>query len=146
MLGTTGVVAKMEGIELGNAGQLSRVQAVVDGFGPVDFLKMDSQFAGTKCSANHYAADSFESVLVGAAIQTVPDLVKTTNQRTTSAPPTRPSGTADCNVPPVQSKNFADALRQLIGADKVTYVSLEGAGQAACNSRRPRTCNGSSAS
>jgi predicted esterase len=38
------------------------------------------------------------------------------------------NGTADCNVPPAQSKNLADALSEVIGADKVTYTSLEGAG------------------
>jgi predicted esterase len=38
------------------------------------------------------------------------------------------NGTADCNIPPVQNKNLADALAAVIGADNVTYSSLEGAG------------------
>uniref|UniRef100_A0A7C4KHF3 BD-FAE-like domain-containing protein n=1 Tax=Anaerolinea thermolimosa TaxID=229919 RepID=A0A7C4KHF3_9CHLR len=38
------------------------------------------------------------------------------------------NGTADCNIPPVQNKNLADALSAVIGPEKVTYVSLEGAG------------------
>jgi fermentation-respiration switch protein FrsA (DUF1100 family) len=38
------------------------------------------------------------------------------------------NGTADCNIPPVQNKNLAEALSAVIGADKVTHVSLEGAG------------------
>jgi hypothetical protein len=38
------------------------------------------------------------------------------------------NGTADCNIPPIQNKNLAEALSAVIGVDKVTYVSLEGAG------------------
>jgi hypothetical protein len=79
LLGTTCGVAELEGAELGNADQSSCVQAVVDWFGPIDFLKMDEQFAGTSCAQDHNAADSPESKLVGAEIQSVPDLVATTN-------------------------------------------------------------------
>ena len=31
-------------------------------------------------------------------------------------------------MPPVQGKNLAEALSSVIGADKVTYLTLEGAG------------------
>ena len=132
LLGTTCGVKELEGAELGNADQSSCVQAVVDWFGPIDFLKMDEQFAGSGCPQTHNDANSPESKLVGAAIQTVPDLVKTTNPMNyieVSDPPFFiQNGTADCNIPPVQNKNLADALSAAIGADKVTYVSLEGAG------------------
>lgn len=37
-------------------------------------------------------------------------------------------GTAYCNVPPQQGQLLYDALKPLIGADKVTYTLLEGAG------------------
>jgi acetyl esterase/lipase len=132
LLGTTCGVAELEGSELGNADQSSCVQATVDWFGPIDFLKMDEQFAGTSCSATHNDASSPESKLVGAAIQTVPDLVATTNPMNYITADDTPffieNGTADCNVPPAQNKNFADALTAVIGADKVQYVMLEGAG------------------
>ena len=132
LLGTTCGVAELEGAELGNADQSSCVQAVVDWFGPIDFLKMDEQFAGTSCPQTHDAADSPESKLVGAPIQTVPDLVKTTNPMNfidaSDAPFFIENGTADCNIPPIQNKDLADALSAVIGADKVTYTSLEGAG------------------
>jgi acetyl esterase/lipase len=132
LLGTTCGVAELEGAELGNAEQSSCVQAVIDWFGPIDFLKMDEQFAGTACPQTHDAANSPESMLVGAAIQTVPDLVATTNPMNyitaDDAPFFIENGTADCNIPPVQNKNLADALSAVIGADNVTYVSLEGAG------------------
>lgn len=79
LLGTTCGVKELEG-DLGNNDQSSCVQAVVDWFGPIDFLKMDEQFAGTNCPATHNDASSPESKLVGAAIQTVPDLVKPPTQ------------------------------------------------------------------
>jgi len=105
---------------------------VVDWFGPIDFLKMDEQFAGTGCPTNHNDASSPESKLVGAPIQTVPELVAKTNPMNyitaDDAPFFIEHGTADCNVPPAQSRNLADALSAVIGADKVTYISLEGAG------------------
>ncbi len=132
LLGTTCGVAELEGADLGYADQSSCVQAVVDWFGPIDFLQMDAQFAGTSCPATHDAADSPESKLVGAAIQTVTDLVKTTNPMNyitaADAPFLIENGTADCNIPPAQNQNLADALSAIIGADKVTYVSLAGAG------------------
>lgn len=131
LLGTTCNVTELEG-DLGNADQSSCVQAVVDWFGPIDFLKMDEQFAGTSCGQTYNAANSPEFKLVGAEIQTVPDLVGTTNPMNyidaSDAPFFIENGTADCNIPPIQNKNFADALSVAIGADKVTYISLEGAG------------------
>jgi acetyl esterase/lipase len=132
LLGTTCGTAELEGADLGNADQSSCVQAVVDWFGPIDFLKMDEQFAGTGCPQTHDAADSPESKLVGAAIQSVPDLVATTNPMNyiteDDAPFFIENGTADCNIPPIQNKNLADALSALIGTEKVVYISLEGAG------------------
>lgn len=132
LLGTTCGVAELEGAELGYADQSSCVQAVVDWFGPIDFLAMDEQFAGTSCPATHNDAGSPESKLVGAPIQTVLDLVATTNPMNyitaDDAPFLIQNGTADCNIPPVQNQNLAEALSAVIGADKVTYISLEGAG------------------
>lgn len=131
LLGTTCGVAELEG-DLGNNDQSSCVQAVVDWFGPIDFLKMQEQLTEAGCSANTDDASSPESKLVGAAIQTVPEKVALTNPMNyitaDDAPFLIENGTADCNIPPVQNKNLADALSAVIGADKVNYVSLEGAG------------------
>jgi acetyl esterase/lipase len=132
LLGTTCGVTELEGAELGNADQSSCVQAVVDWFGPIDFLNMDEQFAGTSCPQSHNAADSPESKLVGAEIQSVPDLVKTTNPMNyidaDDAPFFIQHGSADCNIPPVQGKDLADALAPLIGADHATYMLIDSAG------------------
>lgn len=132
LLGTSCGAKEIEGAELGNADQSSCVQAVVDWFGPTDFLQMDAQFAGTNCTANHNEASSPESQLVGAPIQTAQDKVKQVNPITyvsAKAPPFLiQHGTADCNVPPQQGKLLADASTPLIGAENVTYTLLEGAG------------------
>jgi acetyl esterase/lipase len=132
LLGTTCGVTELEGADLGNAEQSSCVQAVVDWFGPIDFLKMQEQFEGTDCSANTNDASSPESKLVGAPIQTVPEKVALTNPMNYITPDDAPffiqNGTADCNIPPAQNKDLADALTAVIGTEKVTYVSLEGAG------------------
>ncbi len=132
LLGTSCGIATLEGAEMGNADQSSCVQAVVDWFGPIDFMQIDAQFAGTSCPANHNEANSPESQLLGAAIQTKPDAAKAANPTTYISAKTPPfliqNGTADCNIPPIQNKNFADAVSAAIGKDKVIYVSLPGAG------------------
>ncbi|MDA0243945.1 MAG: alpha/beta hydrolase [Chloroflexi bacterium] len=132
LLGTTCGIAELEGDNLGYAEQSSCVQAVVDWFGPIDFLKMDEQFAGTECPQTHDAADSPESRLVGAAIQTVPELVQTTNPMnyidSSDAPFFIQHGSADCNIPPVQGQNLANVLSSAVGIENATYMLLEGAG------------------
>lgn len=132
LLGTTCGVAELEGAELGNADQSSCVQAVVDWFGPIDFLKMQEQLTEAGCSANTDDASSPESKLIGSPIQTVPEKVALTNPMnyitSDDAPFFIENGTADCNIPPIQNKNLADALSTVIGAENATYVSLEGAG------------------
>jgi acetyl esterase/lipase len=64
LLGTTGDVKDFEG-KGGSSEFSSRVNAVVDWFGPTDFTKMDA--AGSKMK--HDPADSPESRLIGGAIQ-----------------------------------------------------------------------------
>ena len=69
MLGTSGDVAEFDDPSLGNAGVSSRVQAVINWFGPNDFAVMDEQAKAQGCSASdqtHSAADSPESKYLGA--------------------------------------------------------------------------------
>lgn len=132
LLGTSCGVEALEGADLGNADQSSCVQAVVDWFGPTDFLQMDAQFAGTACPATHDAADSPESQLLGAAIQSVPEQAKAVNAITYVSAKSPAfliqHGTADCNVPPQQSQLLYDALKPAIGESNVTLTLIEGAG------------------
>ena len=63
-----------------NGQQLEKIAAVVDWFGPIDFLKMDSQGPATAAHGQpHDAPDSPESLLIGAPIQSVPELVADAN-------------------------------------------------------------------
>ncbi|MDX2137088.1 MAG: alpha/beta hydrolase [Chloroflexota bacterium] len=145
MLGTSGDVAEFDNPELGNADVSSRVQAVVNQFGPIDFLQMDTQFAEDDvCPAsaeNHDAADSPESMYLGAEIQTVPELAAAANPITYVSDDDPPffiqHGTADCNVPAAQSQALYDALIDVIGEDNVTLIFIEGAGHGTSEFRTP---------
>jgi len=136
MLGTTGDIEDFDNAELGNEGVSSAVQAVVDWFGPTDFGLMDAQFAESGvCDASaqsHDAADSPESLLLGAALPDVPELVAAANPITYISENTPPffiqHGTNDCNVPTQQSEILAEALIEVIGEENVTLTLIEGAG------------------
>ena len=107
------------------AGQDSSVAAVVDWYGPSDFLQMDAQFVSVPPSGrglppqNHDSAQSPESRYLGAAIQTVPKLAARANPITWvqaakgALPPFfLAAGTNDRIVPYQQTLILADALRQ----------------------------------
>ena len=133
MVGVTGNLNDYDDASLGNNGVSSAVQAVIDLYGPNDFLQMDAQAKAQGCSASdqtHNDASSFESAYIGAAIQTVPDQVKKSNPITYISKDTPPfliqKGDKDCTVPIENTKMLADAL----SAAKldVTYTLLSGAG------------------
>ena len=133
MVGVTGNISDYDDASLGNAGVSSAVQAVIDQYGPTDFLQMDDQAKAQGCSASdqtHNDASSFESAYIGAAIQTVPDQVKKSNPITYISKDTPPfliqKGDQDCTVPVENTKMLADAL-SAANLD-VTYTSLAGAG------------------
>ena len=127
MLGVTGGVDALEG-DLGNAEESSRVQAVVDFYGPSDFLKMDE--ARHPDGQWHYPADSPESQLIGAPIKEAPEKVREANPITYvngSAPPILIlHGTEDLNVPVNQSEILFAALKRS-GVD-ATFFEVIGAG------------------
>jgi acetyl esterase/lipase len=130
MLGTSCGADGVEGADLGYADESSCVQAVVDWFGPTDFLQMDAQFEGTSCPQTHDAADSPESAYLGVPIQDAPDLAAQANPITyvtADAPPFLiQHGTADCNVPPQQSQLLHDALTAAGVEANLSFI--EGAG------------------
>ncbi|MFN8038373.1 MAG: alpha/beta hydrolase [Acidimicrobiales bacterium] len=136
MLGVTGGQAssQLDDPSLGNAGVSSAVQAVVDWFGPTDFLSMDSQQSSTKCTSpeSHDPASSPESQYVGAAIQTVPDQAKAASPLTyVATASTLPvfviaHGDTDCQIPPAQSQSLHDAL--VTKGATATLTILPGAG------------------
>ena len=103
-----------------------RADVVVDYFGPTDFLRMNDR----KGRIDHDAPGSPESKLLGAAIQTVPELVKTASPPAFvskgSAPMLIVHGDKDPLVPIEQSGLLRDALKQAGVVHE--YVVIEGGG------------------
>jgi len=81
LVGTSGDVKALEDLSLGNPEQSSNVQAVVNWFGPTDFLKMDYHLkaSGVKKPMKHSTPDSPESKLIGKNLEDAPGLVKEAN-------------------------------------------------------------------
>src|SRR6266700_1422106 len=135
LLGTSGGAAELEGTELGQAEQSSRVQTVVSWYAPIDFLHMDAQFLEDEhcgpAAATHNQPDSPEAELLGAPIQTIPELVRTPNPITyvhRAVPPFLiEHGTADGEIHARQAQQLYDALVPLIGAKNVELVYIPGA-------------------
>lgn len=133
LAGTSEGVRELEDPTLGNPDQSSRVQAVVDWYGPIDFLQMDPQFQASGLGRpDHSPATSPEGRLLGAALADVPDRVAAANPETYITPGDPPffiqHGTRDPLVPTQQSEHFAAALRRVLGPERVTLGLLEGAG------------------
>lgn len=106
--------------------QSSRVQAVVDFYGPTDFLQMDSQ--RLPHGMVHDGADSPESELIGGAIQEHPHATAQANPLThvqrDAAPFVVIHGDADPLVPFGQSLILVDALRH--AGVPVTFYAVAG--------------------
>lgn len=126
MLGTTDGVAEFEVGE--NLEVSSRVQAVVDYFGPTDFLQMDAQ--SLPDGLVHDAPDSPESQLVGGPIQEHKDRVAKANPITYVSKDDSPfliiHGDQDKLVPYHQSVLLKDALET--AGVSVTLYRVEGGG------------------
>lgn len=126
MLGTTGDIEEFEVGE--NLKVSSRIQAVVDYFGPTDFLQMDAQ--SLPDGLVHDAPDSPESQLVGGPIQEHKYRVARANPITYVSKDDCPfliiHGDQDKLVPYQQSVLLKDALEE---ADvPVTFYKVEGGG------------------
>jgi acetyl esterase/lipase len=128
LLGTSGGVRDLEG-KGGDADQSSRVQAVVDFFGPTDFLQMDAH-AAPGARLKHDAADSPESRLIGGAIRENAEKVgraSPVRYVTGESPPFLiVHGEQDPLVPFHQSELLYDALKRARG--DVTFYKIAGAG------------------
>ena len=126
MLGTTDDVAEFE--VGGNLEVSSRVQAVVDYYGPTDFLQMDAHRLPD--GLVHDAPDSPESKLVGGPIQEHKDRVARANPITYVSEDDSPfliiHGDQDKLVPYQQSVLLKDALEK--AGVPVTFYKVEGGG------------------
>jgi acetyl esterase/lipase len=127
-VGTSGDAKEIEG-DLGHLNVSSRVQAVVDLFGPTDLTIMGQQ-AGPRSMVKHDAPDSPESKLMGGPIQEKRDLARTANPLTYIDQKDPPflilHGDNDQLVPLGQSVILAKAL--IDTGVEVTMKTLPGAG------------------
>jgi acetyl esterase/lipase len=137
LAGTSGGVAALADLSLGNPSVSDAVQATVDWYGPIYFSTMDAEFKAlgqTPAMGVTSVATSAESKYIGKTVGTAEaePLVAQASPQTYIDPKDPPfyiqHGTADRNIPITQSKNFADKLSQAIGANKVVFEILEGAG------------------
>lgn len=129
LLGVTNNNSALEG-SVGSLECSSAVQAVVDWFGPINFLTMESD--ARKANLNwpsHDAPDAPEALLVGGPVQDMREAVLAASPLTyvnATAPPFLiQHGTKDRMVPLAQSQALADKLKAA-GCD-VTLTAIEGA-------------------
>jgi dipeptidyl aminopeptidase/acylaminoacyl peptidase len=119
--------------EWDNAGHVkegsSKVQAVVDYFGPAELATMGAQ-SGKNSKIDHDAPNSPESRLIGGAVQQNKDKAAKASPITYVSKDAAPilifHGDQDPLVPVQQSRDFHEALKK-VGADS-TYVEVKGAG------------------
>ncbi|MEH7098297.1 alpha/beta hydrolase [Neobacillus vireti] len=144
LAGTTGF-GSLEGLELETQGFSSEVQAVVDGYGPIDFLQLDVDSEVTPSDdpesnrlnsvQRHTDPDSPESRLLGAPILTVPELVRNANPITyidNKVPPFLIlHGVNDTAVPVHQSELLYRALIE--NGNEAELCLIEGLGHAFFN-------------
>lgn len=135
MAALTAGVDGLEG-EVGVKDLSSSVQAAVDFYGPTDFLQMDAhmvdggaafrQYLGLE--SNHVDPKSPESLLLGAPIETIPELVARANPATYAGSAHPPMlilhGQDDLFVPHHQSELLYSALEQR--DNEATFVSIPG--------------------
>jgi acetyl esterase/lipase len=129
MIGTSSGVKDLEDFSQGNKQFSSKVQAVVDWFGPINFNTMDTQFkVSNKGKTDHDDIDSPESLYIGKKITEAIDLVKKTNPATYITKNDPPffieHGKEDQLVPTEQSIDFAADLEKILGKNKVTLTLL----------------------
>ena len=125
LLGTSGGVAVLEGND-NDLKESSRVQGVVDWFGPTDFLHIGD----AEIDLPHNATDSPESKLIGGALLENKDKAAKASPITYVSKDAPPflimHGDRDRTVPFSQSEWLYTALRKA-GVD-ATFVPMKGAG------------------
>ena len=139
MLGMTGNVTDLNGDNTENLQYSSKVQAVVDWFGPCDFRKFDEQFAQSPFKEHNSSIgdDSAESWYIGQKVLKDSTFTLRANPMTYIKDVSKDDcpyfliehGGKDTTVPIQQSQNFYHALKAKYG-NKVQYHLLPTAGHA----------------
>lgn len=117
LLGTSGGDPYLEG-EGGYHEYSSRVQAVVDHFGPTDFMKMND--TELKDHMDHFAEDSPESLFLGGPLKEKAELARLAN----------PIAYIDAKDPPVFIGHGEMDGMVVIGQSELLYSALKNAGVA----------------
>jgi dipeptidyl aminopeptidase/acylaminoacyl peptidase len=129
LLGTSGDVKDLEGDVGDHKGVSSRVQAVIDWFGPTDLLKMGEQ-SGANSKIDHNSPNSPESKLIGGPVQENKEKTSRANPIKYVSKDDPPflimHGDKDPLVPLGQSKLLHDELKKANVESEL--VTLEGAG------------------
>jgi len=133
MLGTSGDVEDLEGKLGEHTDRSSRVQCVVDYYGPSDLLTMGKYPSHMK----HDAPDSPESKLVGGPVQEMKEKARAASPTSYVSADDPPflivHGDRDMTVPYNQSQRLDTALREA-GVDS-TFITIEGGGHGGFRSR-----------
>lgn len=131
-LGVTGGVAEFEDASLGNAKQSSRVQAVVDWYGPSSLLEMDADASAQGCApyagTGHDDASSPEGRWLGGKPSSIPQVASRASPVTWVSVDDPPfiiqHGGRDCSVPTEQGRRLRDALLPVLGAQAVSWLEF----------------------
>ncbi|WP_168220649.1 alpha/beta hydrolase [Streptomyces sp. RFCAC02] len=126
MAGVTSGDPRFEG-GLGDAGHSSAVQAVIDLYGPTDFLAMDAH--RPPGGQEHDPADSPESALMGFPIRTRPDAVREAN----------PAAHVTAGSPPIWIAHGTDDPYVPAHQSELLFAAYEAAGATATLTLVPRT-------
>jgi acetyl esterase/lipase len=138
LLGTSGNVRNLDGDNKENLEYSSSVQAVVDWFGPCDFLKYDAQFKKSgKVTpfGSVFSPTSGETLYIGQKLTKDTKFTELANPETYIPTMNKANapyfiiqhGTDDLNIPTVQSVNLANKLKAKLGKDKVYLELIPGA-------------------
>jgi acetyl esterase/lipase len=133
MICLTDSVSELDDLSLGCSEYPCNVQAAVNWFGPIDFLKMDEQLKASGFgSSDHGEAYSPESRYLGAKLSDVPLKVELANPMTyihESMPPLLiQHGRLDTMVPVQQSMILVEKLEKYVNHDRFEFDIIEGAG------------------
>ncbi len=130
MLGTSAGIEEMDGKIGPHTDKDTKVAGVIDFFGPTDVSKMDAQRLPD--GQVHDSAESPESKLLGAPVQSVPDKVKSANPLTyvdkTDPPFLMVHGDKDPLVPHGQSEILQAELKKAGVANELYTVKNGGHG------------------
>jgi acetyl esterase/lipase len=129
MLGLSGGASVFEDAALGNASQSSRVQAVVNWYGPAELLTMDADDASVGCPFAFdvgWDSPTFGAGLwLGARLSTIPARAREASPVTWASSDDAPMliqhGRLDCIVSVPQSRRLRDAMRAVMDVSRVEY-------------------------